>query len=414
MATHTLRGHGSEPKRRMTFERNARTLERVPEPMTPRFFALFTACAALACSSASGKSNAGGSPCDDVVCVDALPMTRTSTTSNATRTTFTEYGCAAAQGQDFGGAEVVHRITLSEDGFVSAAKTAGPEGSFLLLLGADDAASCIDAHPTNVGAWLPAGDYFLVVDEPAGHEGEFSVAAALSTPATFTSFGVDPALATDALAVYRNAWAWGASRRPEFVVVDFRKHSSELREWVVDLSRSELIWNLRVAHGRKSTDGVDLAHAITFSNVSGSNQSSLGLYRSAGTYVGTFGPSFRLEGLEPGYNDNVCSRDIVMHPWAPVGDAYVQKCGWARPSLGCPAIDDSLSLPVRDRLARPDGQPLDAGVLMLFWYPGTDWQAGSTYLHGAAPTPELTQQMAVACDSSQDGTPQAIGEYACD
>lgn len=381
----------------------------------PRAAGALLLAASSACS-ASGGADGGGdaSPCVDVVCVDSLPTLQSGTTAGASRSRFAAYGCPSTSSRDTSGAEVVHRLTSKEEGFLSVAKTHGPEGSFLVLLGADDAASCIDAHGTNVGAWLPPGDYFLVVDGPAGNEGEFALRAALTTGATLEAWGVDSALAADALTVYRNAWSWGATRRSEYVIVDFRLHSAEPREWITDLSTGELLWKLRVAHGRKSTDGVDLAHALTFSNVSGSNQSSLGLARTSGTYSGTFGPSFRMEGLEPGFNDNICSRDIVMHPWSPVGDAYVAKCGWARPSLGCPAIDDQLSLPVRDRLARPDGQPQEAGVLMLFWYPGTDWHAASAYLHGAAPTPELESQLAVVCDSSQDGTPQAGGTYPCD
>ena len=368
-----------------------------------------------ACSASDGDGKGGpASPCADVVCVDSLPTTQTGSTLNSARDSFDAYACPAASSRDLSGREVVHRVTLPEEGFLSVAKTTGSADSFLLLLGADDAATCIDAHPTHVGAWLGPGDYFVVVDSAATGEGDFVLDAALTTPAKLEAGGVDPALATDALTLYKNAWAWGATRRSEYVIVDFRLHSAEPREWVYDLSKGELLWNLRVAHGRKSTDGVDLAHAITFSNVSGSNQSSLGLVRSAGTYSGTFGPSFRLEGLEPGFNDNICSRDIVMHPWSPVGDAYVAKCGWARPSLGCPAIDEQISLPVRDRLARPDGQPLDAGVLMVFWYPDTDWHAASAFLHGSAPTPELEARMAVECDSSQDGTPQSGGTYACD
>ncbi len=381
----------------------------------PRVTGLILLAVSTACSVSGGADGGGqASPCDGVVCVESLPASPSGTTLGASRSTFDAYACPATSHLDSSGAEVVHRLTLTEEGFLSVAKTSGAQGSFLVLLGADDAGSCIDAHATNVGAWLSPGTYFVIVDGPSGNEGEFALRAALTTAATLEASDVDPALASDALTIYRNAWAWGATRRSEYVIVDFRLHSAEPREWIYDLSTGELLWKLRVAHGRKSTDGVDLAHAVTFSNVSGSNQSSLGLARSAGTYSGTFGPSFRMEGLEPGFNDKICSRDIVMHPWSPVGDAYVAKCGWARPSLGCPAIDDQISLPVRNRLARPDGQPQEAGVLMLFWYPGTDWHAGSPFLRGASPSPEVQAQMAVVCDSSQDGTPQIGGTYPCD
>jgi len=369
----------------------------------------------MGCSAdGNGSASASTASCADVVCIPSLPTTQSGSTLGATRNSFDVYGCAAAAGADLSGGEVVHRMTLPHEGFLSVAKTSGPTGSLVLLLRSDDATSCIDAHATNVGAWLPAGDYFAVVDGPSDSPGDFTLSAAVTTPDDLTAVGVDVALAADALSVYRNAWAWGATRRSEYVIVDFRLHSALPREWVWDFSTGQLLWHLRVAHGRKSTDGLDLAHAVTFSNVPGSNQSSLGLARSAGTYTGTFGPSFRLEGLEPGFNDNICGRDIVMHPWAPVGDEYVQKCGWARPSLGCPAMDEKISLPVRNRLARPDGAALQAGVLMLYWSPNTDWHASSELLRGVEPSPELLAQMQVECDSSQDGTPQTGGTYACD
>src|SRR5262249_50367172 len=139
--------------------------------------------------------------------------------------------------------------------------------------------------------------------------------------------------------------------------------------------------------------------------VNGSNQSSLGLLRSSGRYVGEFGESFRLEGLEPGFNDSVCERDIVMHPWSPIGDEYVHRCGWARPSLGCPAIDSTLAKPVRARLARPDPTHLEEGVAMLFWSPGTAWQRESAYLRGSAVTAALKTAMSTQCEPGQDTTP---------
>src|SRR5262249_37980987 len=114
--------------------------------------------------------------------------------------------------------------------------------------------------------------------------------------------------------------------------------------------------------------------------------------------------------------DNVCERAIVMHPWAAVGDEYVNRCGWARPSLGCPALDSAVEQPVRDRLARPHGVDLDQGVLMFYWSPGGDWQAQSPYLHGTAVTPALQTAMSTECDSSTNTTPiqYSSTDYACD
>jgi hypothetical protein len=350
-----------------------------------------------------------------VTCVTQLPATLKGTTAGAAHHTFDHYSCPGSDGLT--GAEVVYRFTLPTDGFLFVSKTAdSAAGTVVRLLGTNDAQTCLDAHPSNVAAQLAAGNVYLSVDSPAGAEGAFTLQVALITAGTFTTAGVSGPLAADALTAFQHGWAWGATRRSEFVMVDFSLHSAMKREWVFDLSTGQLLWNLRVAHGRKSTNGVDLAHAIQFSNVNGSNESSLGLQRSAGTYTGEFGDSFRLEGLEPGFNDNVCSRDIVMHPWAVVGDEYVNRCGWARPSLGCPAIDSSLSEPVRDRLARPHGVDLNQGVLMFYWFPGTDWQAQSPYLHGTDVTPALKTAMSTECDSSLSTTPiqYTSMDYACD
>ena len=51
---------------------------------------------------------------------------------------------------------------------------------------------------------------------------------------------------------------------------------------------------------------------------------------------------------------------------------------------------------------------------MLYWSPNTDWHASSELLRGVEPSAELLAQMQVECDSSQDGTPQTGGTYACD
>ena len=355
-------------------------------------------------------------PCEGVTCVASLPAVIDGTTRGSARSQLDTYACDP--GTPLGGAETVYRVTLPEAGFLAAARTDGaaPGHTSVRLLRSLDAADCLDAHATRVGALLPAGDAYVVIDSAPGDEGDFSLHVALTTTASLEALGIAHDAAADALTALGHAWAWGATRRHEYAVIDFTLHSAMEREWIVDLSTGELLWSLRVAHGRGSSDTADLAHATTFSNLDGSHQSSLGLYRSSGTYVGTYGPSFRLEGLEPGFNDAVCARDIVMHPWAPVGDEYVGRCGWARPSFGCPAIDATLAMPVRDRLARPDGASPEEGVLYFVWYPDESWHPGSEYLHADAPSPALRAQLSVVCDSSQDGTPTppASGDYPCD
>lgn len=353
-------------------------------------------------------------PCDEMVCVEELPAAFAGLSLQPTPHGFSAYGCAPTEA--FLGEETVYQVTLESEGFLSAKITGDASSGLIVLLGSLDAGDCIDSHSSAVGANLLPGAYYIAVDTAEEVEHNFSIQIAQTTEATLQEAGLSPQLASDALTTFSNAWAWGATRRTEYTIVDFSLHSADKRQWTFDMSTNEVLWNLRVAHGLRSTDGEDLATAKTFSNLSGSNQSSLGLLRTAGTYVGTFGASFRLEGLEPGFNDKVCDRDIVMHPWAPIGDAYVDRCGFARPSLGCPAIDSLLSAPVRNRLARPDDVGLEFGALMLFWHPSTSWFTDSVYLRGTEPTTELTEQLAVECDSSWNGTPTPpeASDYSCD
>ena len=339
--------------------------------------------------------------CAYTACVTALPAKIDATTIDSSLGSFDHYSCDPSA--ELAGREAVIRVAVPEDGFLEVAKTAqSAPGTVLRLLGSLDPMNCLDGHATNVASRVTAGEVFVVVDSAPGAEGNVSLQIALTTTRTFASAGLQSDLSRDALTVIENAWAWGATRRSEYVVVDFSLHDAMKREWVFDLSTGELLWNVRVAHGWLSTDGTNLAMAIKFSNVNGSNESSLGLLRSAGSYIGEFGDSFRLDGLEPGFNDNVCARAIVMHPWSPIGDEYVNRCGFARPSLGCPAIDSVIAKPIRDRLANPEPATLDKGVAMLFWYPNTDWQRNSIFLHGTAATPALDAAMSVQCDSSQN------------
>ena len=126
-----------------------------------------------------------------------------------------------------------------------------------------------------------------------------------------------------------------------------------------------------VAHGEGSAHADDPGQAVRFSNVPESHQSSLGLMRAGEAYEGDYGHSFRLDGLEAGYNEQVRRRDIVVHPSAGSRPAYVAEHGEVLNSWGCPAIDDTLAPAVVDTLAE--------GALLLFWYPDGDWSERSAY-----------------------------------
>ncbi len=114
-------------------------------------------------------------------------------------------------------------------------------------------------------------------------------------------------------------------------VVDFSKPSSQRRLFIVNM-KSGSVLALHVAHGEGS-DRDDDAYAERFSNVEGSNASSLGFYKTAETYQGKNGYSLRLDGLSSS-NSNARMRAVVVH-----GSDYVKdKDKKQGRSWGCPAV----------------------------------------------------------------------------
>lgn len=117
-------------------------------------------------------------------------------------------------------------------------------------------------------------------------------------------------------------------------IADFSQSSCKKRLYVIDLIKKKLILNTFVAHGRNSGQ----EYAKEFSNDNSSFQSSLGFYKTLGTYQGKHGLSLRLEGLEKGINDRAYERAIVMHGADYVSEDFIKNTGRLGRSQGCPAV----------------------------------------------------------------------------
>lgn len=134
-------------------------------------------------------------------------------------------------------------------------------------------------------------------------------------------------------------------------LIDYSKPSDEERFYLFNLKTGKYVVHL-VAHG-KGSGGLE---AERFSNREGSNQTSLGFFRTKGTYIGKHGRSLILEGLEK-TNDNAEDRRIVIHaagsirmklkgrtvnvPY--VSDEFVDLQGRLGRSEGCPALDPEVA-----------------------------------------------------------------------
>ncbi|EJM83101.1 murein L,D-transpeptidase catalytic domain family protein [Pseudomonas sp. GM60] len=163
--------------------------------------------------------------------------------------------------------------------------------------------------------------------------------------------------------------AQGAAPVQRLAVIDYSLPSTEQRLWVFDLKQRKLLFHELVAHGRNSGENM----AVKFSNQNESFATSLGLYRTQSSYVGQNGYSLRMEGLEPGFNDNAFDRAIVIHGAPYVSPVLARANGRIGRSLGCPAVRPAIAHKLIDSMK--DGQ------LLFSYYPDQRWLKKSSYIN---------------------------------
>lgn len=129
-------------------------------------------------------------------------------------------------------------------------------------------------------------------------------------------------------------------------IIDFTKSSCKKRLYIIDLDRLNLKYYTYVSHGKNT--GEDRAEK--FSNIMHSNQSSIGFYLTAETYVGTKGYSLKLDGMEKGYNDKLRDRAVVMHEADYVSEKWIKQNGRLGRSQGCPALPVEISKEIIDTI----------------------------------------------------------------
>ena len=166
--------------------------------------------------------------------------------------------------------------------------------------------------------------------------------------------------------------SFGVADPGTLTVIDFSRPSTERRLWVYDLRTRALVFDELVSHGR----GSGVAMATAFSNVPESNRSSLGLYRTAETYIGKHGYSLRIDGLEPGINDQAFDRAIVMHGADYVSLDFAAQQGRLGRSLGCPALPIGVAPQVIDAI--------QGGTPLFIYYPDAAWLRTSPFLGACA------------------------------
>lgn len=122
-------------------------------------------------------------------------------------------------------------------------------------------------------------------------------------------------------------------------IADFDQPSTSKRLYVLNVDEKDVLLNTWVAHGQRC--GED--QAVTFSNKNDSFTSSIGFYVTGEEYHGAHGRSLKLDGMDPGFNDNARLRSIVIHGAPYVSEGTIAALGRLGRSQGCPAVSPEFS-----------------------------------------------------------------------
>jgi len=181
---------------------------------------------------------------------------------------------------------------------------------------------------------------------------------------------------------FRSYFAYKAAhpdevRKPFLYFVDYGLPNTAKRGYVFDMESMRVVDGpFTVAAGRGSApkDGVP----TRFSNASGSNATSLGLYvaksiydfsgKSGGKRYSSLG--LRLMGVSKGFNDKALARGVVAH-----GAPYVTSTKAGR-SEGCPAMEPERAERLLPKLA-------EGGMVFLF-APDEGWLSRDPWITATA------------------------------
>lgn len=182
------------------------------------------------------------------------------------------------------------------------------------------------------------------------------------------SSNIDSNVLRLSLIAYMKARQRGMDHKQILTVIDYSKPSYEKRLWVFDLKSGRALYNTWVSHGRNSGD----VQPTAFSNKVHSLQSSVGVFLTGESYVGNLGYALRLNGLEPGINDNAYRRATVIHGARYVNAETVRRYGRVGTSWGCPAVSKDLVAPIINTIKN--------NTLIFAYYPDRQWMRHSKFL----------------------------------
>ncbi len=180
--------------------------------------------------------------------------------------------------------------------------------------------------------------------------------------------GMRPHVLQLALRAYHNAQCLGDVKSPYLTIVDFQKPSNQKRLWVINMNKKQVLFYTYVTHG-KNSGGLFATH---FSDRMNSLESSIGVMKTGFSYRGDEGYSMKIYGLEPGYNDNVDKRYIVMHGATYATEQFAKANGYLGRTWGCFGVDPDLVVPIT--------RTIRDGSIIFAYYPDKRWLSHSKFL----------------------------------
>ena len=116
--------------------------------------------------------------------------------------------------------------------------------------------------------------------------------------------------------------------------VDFSIPANQPRFFVINLIYRKVLAKGYCASGKTNDSGV-----VIFSNLEGSNCSSKGAYKIGKSYIGKYGKSYILYGLDS-TNSNAYDRNIVIHPYSNLEKK--ESFRFVPVTEGCVGVTDSF------------------------------------------------------------------------
>lgn len=248
-----------------------------------------------------------------------------------------------------------------------------------IVTGRDESRPVVDAAVSMVGANTTHLRDAMMGATPDASPGT-EIASATNSALEALAASVRPLSHPDALKdAFRSYFAYKAAnpdkvKKPYLYFVDYGLPSTAKRGYVFDMDSLKIVDGpFTVAHGRGSSTS-QYGVPTRFSNASGSNSTSLGLYvtkalydfhgRSAGHSYSSLG--LRLQGVSTGFNDNALGRGVVAH-----GAPYVTPTKAGR-SEGCPAMEPARAKELLPKLAQ--------GAVVFLFAPNSAWMQNDPWI----------------------------------